>query len=91
MREARPQGVVPARWLTKADACAYCTMSETTFDENIKAGAFPPAIKLPTGGLKWDREDIDAAMIALKNGTLPVSMQGVRNARQPPERRREAS
>lgn len=79
MKGDRPQGAVPARWLTKADACAYCTMSETTFDENIKLGAFPPAIRLPTGALKWDREDIDAAMIALKNGRTAAVTPMVRD------------
>jgi predicted DNA-binding transcriptional regulator AlpA len=81
----------PARWLTKALAARYLTMSERSFDDNISKGAFPPAIRLPTGGLKWDRVDLDAAMERLKLGLPPANDARVRNARQahPPEGRRE--
>lgn len=79
------------RGLPRALAAEYCGISVSTFDENMKKGAFPQPFQLPTGMMLWDRGDLDAAIDALKNGTLPVSMQGVRNARQPPERRREAS
>jgi len=75
----------PPRWLTKSQAAAYLSMSESTFDENIRKGPFPCGIKLPSGCLRWDRADLDAAMEALKSGwTSP----GVRNARQAPEGRR---
>ena len=85
---AHPQPEPPPRWLTKAMAARYLTMSETTFDDNIRKGAFPPAIRLPTGGLKWDRFDLDAAMERMKLGLLPANDAGVRNARQVPEGRR---
>jgi predicted DNA-binding transcriptional regulator AlpA len=86
----RRHELVP-RYLSKSLAAAYLTMSETTFDENLKRGAFPPPIRLPTGALKWDREDIDAAMEALKNGISPANDSSVRSVRKPPEGRREAS
>jgi predicted DNA-binding transcriptional regulator AlpA len=85
--QVTPADITP-RWLTKAMAARYLTMSETTFDDNIRRGAFPPAIVLPTGSLKWDRLDLDAAMEALKHGWLPANDSGVRNARQAPEGRR---
>jgi predicted DNA-binding transcriptional regulator AlpA len=47
-----PEVSIVPRWLTKAMAARYLTLSETTFDDNIRAGAFPPAIRLPTGSLK---------------------------------------
>lgn len=78
----------PPRWLTKAMSARYLTVSETTFEDNVRAGAFPPAIRLPTGSLKWDRLDLDAAMERLKLGLLPANDAGVRNARQPQETRR---
>jgi len=85
---AHPQPEPPPRWLTKAMAARYLTMSETTFDDNIRKGALPSAIRLPTGGLKWDRLDLDAAMERLKLGLLPANDSGVRNAREPQEMRR---
>jgi len=82
---AHPQPELHPRWLTKSQAAAYLSMSESTFDENIRRGPFPSGIKLPSGCLRWDRADLDAAMEALKSGwTSP----GVRNARQAPEGRR---
>lgn len=87
-------GCTDIRWprcLTRALAAEYCSVSVSTFDENMKKGAFPQPFQLPTGMLLWDRADLDAAIDALKNGTSVVSMQGVRSVRKPPEGRREAS
>ena len=77
-----------SRLLSKAMAAAYLALSESTFDDNIRKGALPPAIRLPTGGLRWDRVDLDAAIERLKLGLLPANDAGVRNARQAPEGRR---
>lgn len=84
-----------ARWprcLTRALAAEYCSVSVTTFDENMKKGAFPQPFQLPTGMLLWDRADLDAAIDALKNGASPAVVRPRFDlARKTPEGRRDAS
>jgi hypothetical protein len=55
-------------------------MSESTFNENMKRGAIPQPIQLPTGGLWWDREDIDERMASMKR-VATAANDGVRDAR----------
>lgn len=80
------------RCLTRALAAEYCSISVSTFNENMNRGAFPQPFVLPTGSMLWDRLELDAAIEALKDGTSPsVARPRFDLARQAQERRRGAS
>lgn len=82
MSALSPQSPGPPwpRYMQRATALAYCDMSESTFNENMRQGAIPLPLKVPSGMLLWDREDIDAALQSYKR--VAPDNSGVRNARQ---------
>lgn len=80
MSALSPQSPWP-RYMQRSTALRYCDMSESTFNENMRAGAIPQPLQIPSGMLLWDREDIDAALQAYKR-VAPDETTGVRNARQ---------
>ncbi len=54
------------RWLGAEVAAVYCQVSESTFHERVKSGAYPKGFK--DGDLvQWDRHDLDEAKLAMKN------------------------
>lgn len=85
LRRDRPRAEVAMtetwpRYMQRATAIRYCDMSESTFGENVRRGAIPQPLQIPSGMLLWDREDIDAALQLYKR-TAPDN-SGVRNARE---------
>lgn len=80
MNELSPQSTPWPRYMQRATAIRYCDMSESTFNENMRQGAIPLPLKVPSGMLLWDREEIDAFLKAYKR-TAPDNT-GVRSVRQ---------
>jgi predicted DNA-binding transcriptional regulator AlpA len=72
--------------MQRATACRYTDMSETTFNENMRRGAIPQPMQMPSGMLLWDREDIDAHLQAFKR-VVPDATEGVRNVPYVPRER----
>lgn len=56
----------PRRRLNRVQAAAYCGLSPTLFDDEVRAKRYPGAIsKGPKGGRKvWDVKVLDAALDA---------------------------
>jgi excisionase family DNA binding protein len=49
-----------AALLTKAEVAALLRVSRATMDRMIRDGTAPPAIRLPSGRLRWRRTDVEA-------------------------------
>jgi predicted DNA-binding transcriptional regulator AlpA len=65
--------------------------AESTVDEMVKRGIIPAPKQLSTGCVRFRWADVDAALQALNHGGPAANDTGVRNARQAPEGRRDAS
>lgn len=78
------------RYMQRATAIRYCDMSESTFSENVRRGALPQPLQVPSGMLLWDREDIDAALQRYKR-VAPDTTTGVLNVPHIPRQSRRAT
>lgn len=59
IRPAAPVDIQP-RLFSRAQAAAYCGISENQFDEEVKAGTFPAPFPLRrTRRVLWDRVALD--------------------------------
>ena len=49
-----------AEWLTVAEVCAELKISRSTFYEWRAKGLAPECVKIPNGGLRISRDDLNA-------------------------------
>ena len=63
----RETEITPAL-LTKRETMALTALSYTTIWRLSKAGKFPQALKLPTGGLRWRKNEIESWIENLSAG-----------------------
>lgn len=70
--------------LAKVDACAYLSLSETSFDREVTAGAIPRPVKLGKGRVAWKLVDLDAYVDGLQESDLlPPKNSGYGRAGKP--------
>lgn len=60
-----------ARWLIREKAAEHVGYSVSAFNRRVRLGIFPAASRA-SGGLRWDRQALDAAMTG---GTIPASRE----------------
>lgn len=82
--------MTPSPYMSRKTLAAALDCSESTVDELMKRGVIPQPWRLSTGCVRWRWSDVDEA-IRLYGGVPAANDTGVRNAREPSERRREAS
>lgn len=65
----------PRRRLSRVQAAAYCGISPTLFDEEVRAKRYPPPIRKGKKGGRsvWDLKVLDAALDAEAGLTEPSS------------------
>lgn len=65
------------RFLSREDAAAYVGVSPNTFDTEVKAGLWPPAMRrgAKLRAVTWDRHALDA-MADRHSGLAPTPPQG---------------
>lgn len=79
-----------ALYMSKKTLAAALDCAESTVDELVRRGVIPQPKRLSTGCVRWRWADVDEA-IRLYGGVAANDDSGVRNARQAPEGRRDAS
>jgi predicted DNA-binding transcriptional regulator AlpA len=66
---------------SKASLARQLDCSESTVDEWVRRGVLPPPIRFPTGTVRWDWSEVQAAINGLKQTASPSidpMMEGVR-------------
>jgi predicted DNA-binding transcriptional regulator AlpA len=71
---SRPRDILPSslapRGLSRVQAAAYIGVSPSLFDEMVKDGRMPKAIRINARAV-WDRLALDAAFAALPDDIVP--------------------
>ena len=60
---------IPDAWpklMSRTLAAAYLSIGEGTFDRFVAEGTLPKPVEIPIRGVRWDRQDLDAAVDRLK-------------------------
>ena len=62
---------LPPRGLSRVQAAAYIGVSPTLFDEMVKDGRMPRAMRI-NSRILWDRVKLDEAFVAISDGVADL-------------------
>lgn len=82
----------PPSYVSRSTLAHELDVSESTVDEMVRRGVLPKPLRLSSGCVRWCWQDVQAALVTLKDGAeTSVSdpfLKGAQNVTKTPEGRR---